>query len=210
MRLSEQAYRRIKEKIITLDLAPSSVIDEQELMEELGLGRTPIREALQRLDSEGLVTIVPRRGTFVADISVTDLQKIFELRIILEGFCARVAAQRITDDQILGMEKVLRSLNELEQVENGKAVALMDVDRQFHELLYRAANNEFLADSLGRFYDLSLRLWYLVLNRLGDVHSAVKQHQKVLKALKAGDQEQAERLIQKHITQFQQSIKAVL
>jgi DNA-binding GntR family transcriptional regulator len=210
MRLSEQAYRRIKEKIITLDLAPSSVIDEQELMEELGLGRTPIREALQRLDSEGLVTIVPRRGTFVADISVTDLQKIFELRIILEGFCARVAAQRITDDQILGMEKVLRSLNELEQVENGKAVALMDVDRQFHELLYRAANNEFLADTLGRFYDLSLRLWYLVLNRLGDVHSAVKQHQKVLKALKAGDQEQAERLIQKHITQFQQSIKAVL
>lgn len=210
MRLSEQAYRRIKEKIITLDLAPSSVIDEQELMEELGLGRTPIREALQRLDSEGLVTIVPRRGTFVADISVTDLQKIFELRIILEGFCARVAAQRITDDQIIGMEKVLRSLNELEQVENGKAVALMDVDRQFHELLYRAANNEFLADTLGRFYDLSLRLWYLVLNRLGDVHSAVKQHQKVLKALKAGDQEQAERLIQKHITQFQQSIKAVL
>ncbi|MEE8391378.1 MAG: GntR family transcriptional regulator, partial [Anaerolineae bacterium] len=99
-RLSEKAYRLIKEKIITLELSPSKVISEQSLMEDLGLGRTPIREALLQLAKEDLVTVVPRRGMFVADISITDLQKISEVRIVLEGFCARLAAQRITKDQI--------------------------------------------------------------------------------------------------------------
>ena len=210
MRLSEHAYRLIKEKIITLELSPSSVIDEQSLRDQLGVGRTPIREALQRLDSEGLVTIVPRRGTFVADISVTDLQKIFELRIILEGFCARMATQRITGDQISSMEKVLRGLNGLEQMEEGRAIALMGIDRQFHELLYRAADNEFLADTLGRFYDLSLRLWHLVLNRLENVHQSVEEHREVMEALKAGDEAKAEALVQRHVAQFQEKIKTVL
>jgi DNA-binding GntR family transcriptional regulator len=113
---SERAYHLIKEKIITLELGPSSVIDEHSLMKELGLGRTPIREALQRLDAEGLVHIVPRRGMFVADISITDLQKIFEVRIVLAGFCARVAAQRVTANQIAQMEAVLQ---DLEQVQSG-------------------------------------------------------------------------------------------
>jgi DNA-binding GntR family transcriptional regulator len=100
VRLSDKAYHLIRLKIITLELAPLSAIDEQALMEDLQLGRTPIREALQRLAAEGLVNSAPRRGMFVADISLTDLQKIFELRVILEGFCARLAAQRVTRDQL--------------------------------------------------------------------------------------------------------------
>ena len=94
MRLSDKAYYLIRQRIITLELPPMSPIDEQALMEELQLGRTPIREALQRLAAENLVSIVPRRGMFVADISLTDLQQVFELRMMLEGFCARLAAQR--------------------------------------------------------------------------------------------------------------------
>ncbi len=207
MRLGEKAYHLIKEKIITLELAPSAVIDERALMQELGLGRTPIREALQRLAAEGLVNIVPRRGMFVADISITDLQKIFEVRMCLEGFCARLAAQRITEEQIAQMEAMLQ---ELEQVQNDDVRALMSIDERFHALLYQAADNEFLAETLSRLYALSLRLWYLVLYRLGDVREAIEQHQGIADALKAGDGERAAELTKQHIAQFQQGIKAVL
>lgn len=207
MRLSEKAYRLIKEKVVTLELPPSAVIDEHVLMRELELGRTPIREALQRLDSEGLVNIVPRRGTFVNDISVTDLQKIFELRIILEGFCARLAARRITDEQLEKMESVLQ---ELEQLRDGDPRALMSIDKRFHRLLYTSADNEFMTDVLNRLYDLSLRLWYLVLNRLEEVRHSIEQHRDVYQALKDGDADRAEALIRKHIVEFQHGIKSVL
>ena len=208
MRLaSEKAYHLIKEKIITLELAPSSVINERALMEELGLGRTPIRDALQRLDTEGLVNIIPRRGMFVADISITDLQGIFEVRVILASFCARLAARRITEDQIAQMEALLK---DLEQVQSGDSKALMAIDRRFQKLLHKAADNEFLAEALDRLYDLSLRIWYLVLPRLGDVRDAIEQHWQLHEALKAGDEARAEASIQQHILEFQHRIKAVL
>ena len=207
MRLSEKAYRLIKEKVVTLELPPSAVIDEHVMMQQLGLGRTPIREALQRLDSEGLVNIVPRRGTFVNDISVTDLQKIFELRIVLEGFCARLAAERISTEQIARMEEVLQ---ELDNLEDGDHQTLMSIDRRFHRLLYTAADNEFMTDILDRLYDLSLRLWYLVLARLREVRHSIEQHGDVLSALEQGDPDKAEAVIQKHIVEFQHSIRSAL
>ncbi len=207
MRLSEKAYYLIKEKIVTLELAPSSVIDARTLLEETGLGRTPIREALQRLAAEGLVNIVPRRGMFVADISITDLQKISEVRIVLESFCVRLAAQRVTESQIAEMEAILQ---DLEQVPNGDARALMVIDERAHTLLYQAADNEFLAGILGRLYAPSLRLWYLTLDRLGDVREAIEQHREIAEALKARDGARAEALIQQHIAEFQQRIRAVL
>ena len=207
MRLSEKAYYLIKEKIITLELEPLSVINEQALMEDLGLGRTPIREALHRLAAEGLVIIAPRRGMFVADISITDLQKIFEVRVLLEGFCARLAAERASKAQIAEMEAVV---TELEGVQEGNTAALMSIDKRLHKLIYEAADNEFLADSLNPLHALSLRLWYLVLDRLPHVHDSIAEHIAVVNALKAGDANQAEALLQQHVVNFQQQIKSVL
>ena len=207
MRLSEKAYHLIKEKIVTLELAPFSVIDERALMEELELGRTPIREALHRLAAECLVDIVPRRGMFVANISITDLQKISEVRVVLVGFCARLAAQRITEEQIAQMKAILQ---DLEQVQDSDTKALMTIDERFQALLYQAAHNEFLAETLDRLYAQSLRLWYLALDRLSGVRAAIEQHRGVVEALKAGDGARAEALIQQHISQFQQKIKAAI
>lgn len=207
MRLSEKAYQLIREKIVALELKPLSVIDEQALREDLNLGRTPIREALHRLAAEGLVIIAPRRGMFVAEISITDLQKVFEVRMVLEGFCARLAAQRATEGQIAQMETVFE---QLERVPDGDAEALMSIDSRLHELLYQAADNEFLADSLCRLHALSLRLWHLVLNQLNNVKPSIEEHGKIISALKAGDEAQAEHLVQRHIAHFQQEIKAAL
>jgi DNA-binding GntR family transcriptional regulator len=192
---------------VTLELPPLAAIDEQALMEDLQLGRTPIREALQRLAAEDLVFYAPRRGMFVADISITDLQKISEARVVLEGFCARLAAQRATSEQLAQMEAVVR---QLERVKSTDGRALMAIDEQLHELLYEAADNEFLADTLRRLHALSFRLWHLMLDRLGDVRKAVEQHVEITAALRAGDADLAEDLIQKHVSEFQQEIKSVL
>jgi DNA-binding GntR family transcriptional regulator len=207
VRLSDIAYHRIKQKIITLDLAPLSAIDEQALMEDLQLGRTPIREALQRLSADDLVLLAPRRGMFVADISITDLQKIFEARMVLEGFCARLAAERASPEQLAEMEALVL---ELSNVSDGDNKALMSVDERFHELLYRAADNEFLSDTLKRLHALSFRIWHLVLDRLGSVRGAMEQHIQILEAVRAGDGAEAEVLVQKHISEFQEEIKAAL
>jgi DNA-binding GntR family transcriptional regulator len=207
MRLSDKAYRLIRHKIITLELPPLSPIDEQVLMDELQVGRTPIREALQRLAAEDLVSIVPRRGIFVADISLTDLQKVFEMRMVMEGFCARLAAQRATQNQIAQMEAVMR---ELETTPSKDGTALMAIDEKFHELLYEAADNEFLADTLRRLHALSFRIWHVVLDRLGSVRGAMEQHIAITQALKTRDPERAETLLKQHIAEFQREIKAVL
>jgi DNA-binding GntR family transcriptional regulator len=207
VRLSDKAYHLIRQRIITLELPPTSAIDEQALMEELRLGRTPIREALQRLAAENLVSIIPRRGMFVAEISLTDLQQVFELRMMLEGFCARLAAQRVSERQLADMERLIQ---ELEHVPGGDRKALMSIDEQYHELLYEAADNEFLADSLRRLHALSFRIWHLVLDRLDSVREAMEQHIEITKALRARDEERAEKLLQQHISEFQKEIKAVL
>lgn len=207
MRLSDKAYHLIRQKIITLEFPPLSPIDEQTLMEDLQLGRTPIREALQRLAAEDLVFLAPRRGIFVSEISITDLQKIFEARMVLEGFCARLAAERATADQIDEIEGVI---HEIDHVPEGDGKALMLIDERFHELLYQAADNEFIADTSRRLHALSFRLWHLVLDRLGDVRGAMEQHIEIADALRDRDPVQAETLVRKHVSEFQQEIKAVL
>jgi DNA-binding GntR family transcriptional regulator len=207
VRLSDKAHHLIRHKIVTLELTPLSAIDEQALMEDLQLGRTPIREALQRLAAEGFVFFAPRRGIFVADISITDLQKIFELRVVLEGFCAQLASQRATEDQLAEMEA---TVVDLRQVPDGDSRALMAVDERFHHLLYKAAGNEFLFDILTRLHAKSFRLWYLVLDRLDGVEEAMEQHVAITEALRARDGQRAEELIQRHISDFQREIKEVV
>lgn len=207
MRLSDKAYHLIKHKIITLELPPLAVIDEQELMHGLQLGRTPIREALQRLAIEDLVFTVPRRGMFVADVSITDLQKVFEIRMVLEGFCARLAARRITPEQIAQLEALVA---ELEEVAAEDYETPMAIDEEFHKLFYQAAANEFLESILSRLHALSLRLWWVVLHRVTLLREAVSIHGEIIPALKARDEERAEALMQEHLADFQSRIKAAL
>lgn len=208
--LSEKAYRQIKHKIATLELPPSSLINEQELMEELGIGRTPIRDALRRLEVENLVTIVPRRGTFVSDLSVTDLQALAEIRVELEGLAARLAAERIDGELIAKMEALFEDFDKM--VAEGGNEALMERDKQFHHLVFQAADNEFLEDILAQLYTLSLRLWYLVLDRLDMdvVEQAIREHMKIIEAFKHEDCDRAESEMQQHVIEFQKQMRSVL
>jgi DNA-binding GntR family transcriptional regulator len=208
--LSDKAYHLIKHQIVTLELPPSSLIDEQRLTQELGIGRTPVREALRQLAAEKLVTVVPRRGTFVADISITDLHELWEVRWNLEGLAARLAAQRIGGQQLEQMKALFDDFDQVVNESGGEA--FLDIDDRFHHLLYQAANNKFLEDVLDRLYTLSARLWFMSLERLSHqvVKEAIREHTEVVVALEKGDAEEAERVIQSHIATFQEKMRAAL
>jgi DNA-binding GntR family transcriptional regulator len=204
---SEEAYRRIRDRIVSLDLPPGSVVNETRLREELAIGRTPIREALQRLAHENLVRSVPHRGTFVTDVNITDLARITEVRVVLEGHAARLAAERCTASDKEAIRELVASLRSGRISDQRR---LMGLDQQIHRKIYTAARNSFLEGTLERYFNLSLRLWFLVLDHEVRLREAVDEHVQLLEAVLAGDGLRAEDIMRRHVTGFEQEIRKAL
>jgi DNA-binding GntR family transcriptional regulator len=206
--LADRAYADLRDRIVTLRIAPGAPIDEDVLGGELGIGRTPVREAIKRLALENLVTVFPRRGTFASEINITDLADISDVRIQLEGHAARRAAERITPAQRAELEQLLV---ELESSEGSDDIqALMALDTRVHRFVHRCSGNPYLQESLGRYFNLSLRIWYLVLDRLPHLFTRVHEHGGLLRAIAAGDAEVARSIVADHIETFEREIRAVL
>jgi len=204
---SAEAYARLREKIITLELPPASPVDEAALMDELGFGRTPLREALQRLALDNLVVIYPRRGTFIADLNPDDLQKIFELRLELEPFAARLAAERASAEEIAALAALFADADAF--LHAGDPDRLIKLDHQAHRLLAQAAHNEFLEETLERLYGHVLRLWYVSLHKVSRLREAIDEHRDILAAVKARDGERAADLMRAHVAGFQSRFLSV-
>ena len=203
----ERAYLLIRDQIITLKLAPGSVIEEARLREELGLGRTPIREALQRLAHENLVSFIPHRGTFVCDINLTDLHRLTEVRVELEGYAARLAADRAGAADRTLMKALI---GELEKIDESDTHSLMRLDQRIHRQVYQATRNAFLQSMLEESFNLSLRIWFLGLDRGIRLKEAVEEHRRLLDAIVSRDAGQAEAVMRQHVTGFEQAIRKVL
>ena len=206
--LSERAYYAIRELIVSLELAPGAVVSERELMERLGLGRTPIREALRTLAQEKLVEVYPRRGIFVSPVDVGDLAALSEARIALETFAARLAAERATPAD---SEVALALLDELPRaaLEHDER-ALIGLDQRIHRHVYRCAHNPFIESTLNEYYVLTLRIWFLALDRVARLDDAVTEHRELLEAIRDGDPSRAAAVMQRHIEGFERAIRAVL
>ncbi len=204
---SEEAYLRIRDRIVCLDMPPGSVVEEGRLRDELEIGRTPIREALQRLAWENLVRSVPHRGTFVTDVNITDLARIAEVRVVLEGHAARLAAAR---RGARDRDAITDLLERVDTVELTNQRELMQLDQEVHRQVYRSARNSFLEGTLERYFNLSLRLWFLVLDRGIRLREAVEEHRELLRAVLAGDGDRAEQCMQRHVTGFETEIRRVL
>lgn len=204
---SELAYRRILERIVSLEMPPGSVVNETRLREELGIGRTPIREALQRLARENLVRPVPHRGTFVTDVNITDLARITEVRVVLEAHAARLAAEKLATPDREVIEELLELLSRAYVTDQRD---LMQLDQKIHRAIYRAARNPFLEATLERYFNLSLRLWYLVLDHDVRLREAVDEHVELMRAILAGDGDLAETIMRKHVTGFEREIRKAL
>jgi DNA-binding GntR family transcriptional regulator len=204
---SEEAYLRIRDRIVSLDMPPGSVVNEARLRENLNIGRTPIREALQRLARENLVKSVPHRGTFVTDVNITDLARITEVRVVLEAHAARLAAEKLASTDREAIEDLLAVVERRSVTDQRE---LMQLDQKIHQLVYRATRNPFLEATLERYLNLSLRLWYLVLDREIRLREAVDEHVELLKAILSGDGDLAEQIMRRHVTGFELEIRKVL
>jgi DNA-binding GntR family transcriptional regulator len=205
--LSQKAYEQIRRRIVDLDLPPGAILDEGRLQGELNLGRTPIREALLRLSIERLVTIVPRRGIFVSEIGISDLQQIFEVRILLEPMAANLAARR---GSIVHWQRMEQLLLLVDQSRSEDAQFGLTIDENFHQILYEAANNRLLQDYLTTLYALSRRMWHFMSISPNDLLSRLYEHRAIVAALKVGDSEAAASLVEAHIRSFQEHIQAVI
>lgn len=204
--LADHAYVAVRDMIVTLTLPPGAPIHEDRLSAELGVGRTPLRDAIKRLEAENLVLIYPRRGTFVSEVNITDHGLISDVRRELEGHAAQRAAERATEterDELQALATALRDDT------RKSAPHSMEIDASVHRSIYRCTHNRYLESTLSHYYNLSLRIWYLFLDRLPvvDHHD---EHVPLLEAIVAGDGPRARELAAAHVDEFEKSVRAAI
>src|SRR3954466_3344053 len=179
--LTDRAYRELEEMIVTLQLAPGTVLSEQALATRLKIGRTPIREALQRLSRDGLVVIMPRRGIMVSEINLRLQLRLLEVRRELERLMAGLAAERATPEERREFAEMAEAM--LASAAKADDIAFMRLDQRFNVLIASAARNEFARRSMGLMNALSRRFWYQHYQEVADLPLAAKLHAAVADAV---------------------------
>ncbi|MFI8219049.1 GntR family transcriptional regulator [Streptomyces sp. NPDC085932] len=206
--LAERAYRAVRDRLVMLEIRPGAPIHEEQLAQSLGVGRTPVREALKRLQYERLITTYPRRGTFATEVNITDLAHICEVRLELEPLAAARAARRAT---VADRAALTALRQELAGAAPGRQDAeLMHLDLQAHRAIYAAAHNPYLEDTLVRHDNLATRIWCLFLDRLPHMAGHVEEHGPLIEAVVAGEPERAARLAREHVEGFERAVRAVI
>lgn len=201
MTLTERAWRALEEEIVTLRIPPGSVVSEAGLSTRLGLGRTPVREALQRLAVEGLVQILPRRGIIVTEIDVAAQLRLLEVRREIERLLARSAARRGEPGQRRRFGAIADDMETAARREDD--VAFMRLDRAFNLLLLEAAANEFAAAAMRVMNGLARRFWYVHYRLVADMPLTARLHAGVARAIAKGDPEAAARASDRLIDHIQ-------
>jgi DNA-binding GntR family transcriptional regulator len=210
--LAERTYVQLREDIITIRLAPGTLLRETELMRRLNVGRTPVREALQRLQRDGFVIVIARRGTFVSKIDISDLKAIYEARARIESWATRLAAERLRESErrvareLLGELKAITAPLELD--------ALLALDRRIHRFIYRSAKNPYLFDTLDHYHNLSLRILYVAIGRfpalMPGLDKVLHEQTLMLEAVCRGDGEAAERIALNHVLSFEEEVRKTI
>ncbi len=187
--LKEQAYRQIEEAIVTLKLPPGAVVSEQAMSEMTGIGRTPIREAIQRLAQERLIVVLPQRGLLIAEMDVRKQLRLLETRREVERLIARSAARRATETE---RQRFAGLATEFEaEAESNDDEAFMRSDREFNELCLAAARNEFAEGAMRLMHGLSRRFWYVHYKQAADLPQTARRHAAIAHAIAHGDADAA-------------------
>jgi DNA-binding GntR family transcriptional regulator len=206
--LADRAFREIRGLIVTLELPPGSVISEPELQDRLGMGRTPIREALRQLAGDRLIDVYPRRGMFVAAIDTRDLSAISEVREQLEPFAARLAAERRNDDDLIVIDELLAAIAISAKAPDVRD--LIELDQRIHHHVYQCAHNEFLRSVLEQHYMHSLRIWFLALDKVTHLKQAMTENRDLLRAIRNGDAIAAETIMSSHVEGFEADVRRAI
>ncbi|MEO3938891.1 GntR family transcriptional regulator [Dermatophilaceae bacterium Soc4.6] len=205
--LAERAYLDIRDRLVMLDIRPGAPLNDDLLARALGTGRTPVREALKRLEYERLVVAFPRRGTFATEVNITDLAHISEVRQQLEPSAAASAARRATAADRSRLAEVLGELGQPTRIDRPRD-ALLRLDMRVHRSIYATTHNPYLEDTLVRYDNLATRIWCLFIDRLPDIGGHVAEHRPLLSAIIDGDAAQAAELTAGHIRHFEESIRS--
>jgi len=204
--LSERAYHAIKAAILTLKVRPGEILTTGNLALQLNISRTPVREALLRLQQDGLVKLLPQKGAEVVGICAEDITEILELRIVLESYAIKVATQRLTDEELQNLDRVLQEA--MDAYQRGERGVASDTARQLHNMMINKVNNRRMRILLDSLEDHYMRIRFFSSLIPGRLEKSFAQHQAILAALKSRDTHRAEQAMINHLTSVKEDILA--
>jgi len=202
--LREVVCETLRTAIIEGVLKPGERLMEIQVSEELGVSRTPVREAIRKLELEGFVVMIPRRGTYVSDLSIKDINEVFEVRTALDVLAAGMAAERITDDELEQMERLLVQLGEY--IEHNEIEKIVEADSQFHDLLYSASRNTRLVGIINNLREQLTRFRSLSMSYPGRLKEMLGEHTRLVESLGRRNVPLAKRLAGEHMANAEQTL----
>ena len=202
--LRELVFESLREAIIEGRLKPGERLMEMQLADEMGVSRTPVREAIRKLELEGFVVMIPRKGAYVSGISVKDIVEVFEVRAALEAMAAGLAAERITDIELEELERALVQITEVSDKDDFEAI--VETDTNFHDLIYRACRNERLVQIITHLKEQIQRFRTTSLAQPGRLRDAQSEHRSIVEAISERNVEMAQSLAREHIENAEQSL----
>ena len=198
--LRDVVFENLRDAIITQVLKPGERLMEIQLADEMGVSRTPVREAIRKLELEGLVVMVPRKGAYVAGVSMKDIHEVYEVRSALEMLAVTLAAERITDEELNALEQQVLRESEEEAKKDGSALDnIIYIDSSFHDIIYQAARNQRLVQFVNILQEQLQRFRAASLARPGRSKTALEEHKQIVEALSERNGELASKLAQEHI-----------
>jgi len=202
--LREVIFNTIREAIILGELKPGERLMEVQLAEKMGVSRTPVREAIRKLELEGLVEMLPRKGAHVADLSVKDIMDVLEIRATLDGLASSLSASRITEEEIKELRHLLQQFENY--IEKGSTQGVIKKDVEFHDIIYRSSRNEKLIQISNNLREQVQRFRVIYIKDYGSSRELVKEHADILNAIANRDCEAAMKFAQRHIKNQEETI----
>ncbi|MBP2643921.1 MAG: rspR 3 [Firmicutes bacterium] len=200
--LWEVVSEALREAIVNEILKPGERLMEIQLAEELGVSRTPVREAIRRLELEGFLVTVPRRGTYVSNLSIKDVNEVFEIRTALDVLAAELAAERITEEELEHMERLLVQISEY--IDNGNVDKVVDADSEFHDILYQASRNDRLVGIINNLREQFTRFRTMSMGYPGRLKNTLEEHRRLVEAIAQRDSDLAKEYAREHMENAEQ------
>lgn len=195
--LRELVSDALREAIVNGTLHAGERLMEIQLAEDMGVSRTPVREAIRKLELEGFVVMLPRKGAYVADISIKDINEVFEIRTALDGLAAGLAAERITESELEQLERLLVEIGT--SIEQGDLESAVEIDTRFHDILYKASRNDRLVGFIGNLRELFQRFRTISMGYPGRLKETIEEHKRLVEAISQRDVELAQTLAREHM-----------
>ena len=203
--LREIVYEELKRQIMVGEIQPGTRMMEVELADEMGVSRTPVREAIRKMEKEGLVTIEPRRGAYASDISVQEMVDVLEVRQDLEGMAASLAARKITDEQKTHLRELVGQYRKA--IDSGNIPEIIDQDEAFHKYIVGIGENKTLIQMVTKLQELALRFRYMYYEDFSRFRNQPTEHEHITEAIISGDSETARRLAEEHLSHLKEFVE---